>query len=335
MVHFRGQFRETTAEPLSPWVPPPETVGRLFSSRYRIIHKIGDGATGAVFRAEDIGARESVALKIFRPELSAEPAFVEALQARIRESLELSARAAGALAPFVDVIDIGKSPEGLVFAVMPYVSGEDFATLLRRSGPVPWAQARGLFVRMCETLDAYHRAGRIHGFLQSRRCLLIDGPAIRILDTGVDRYLTGAGQGPLLDAIAPALARYAAPEQADGGALTPATDVYSLAVIFYELLTARLPFEDSSPNRMLAMHMLAEVPAPRAVAPTLGIPEAVEALLLRALAKRPEERFASMAALAEAISAISTEGATAARVDAVQARPATPVRRVKVHEIEG
>lgn len=332
MVNFRGQL-------LPPWRPAPETIGQLFASRYRIIHKVADGATGAVFRAEDIGTRESVAVRLFRPELSQAPGLVEAFQARIRERLEIAAEEPGALPSFVDVADIGKTAEGLVFIVMPYIVGDRLGDLLGRSGPLPWVQARSLFLRLCHALADYHRHGRVHGTLELRKCWLTEDLGVMLLDDGVDTFLG--------DDVSLSSAPYCSPERAGGEAVGPAADVYALGVIFYELLTARVPFEDSSAKRTLAMHMLSPVPPPREVAPTAGIPEEVEALILQALAKSPEERFGSMEELAAAI-----EGAAAPSIEkgvglgappaaspvvavGLAAEPAGAVRRAKVHELEG
>ena len=336
MVNFRGQL-------LPPWRPAPETIGQLFASRYRIIHKVADGATGAVFRAEDIGTRESVAVRLFRPELSQSPGLVEAFQARIRVRLELASEEPGALASFVDVVDIGKTAEGLVFIVMPYIAGDRLGDLLGRSGPLPWTQARGLFLRLCHALAGYHQHGRVHGTLELRKCWLTEDLGVMLLDDGVDTFLG--------DDVSLSSAPYCSPERAGGDAVGPAADVYALGVIFYELLTARVPFEDSSAKRTLAMHMLSPVPPPRVVAPTAGIPEEVEAMILRALAKSPEDRFGSVEELAAAIEGVAGPSAekgvglgaspAAATVVAqnvaqnVAAEPAGAVRRAKVHELEG
>jgi len=295
-----------------------------------VLHKVADGENGAVLRAEDIGTRESVAFKLLRPEVSAEDGLAPALQSRIRDNLELSVREPGALAGFVDVIDIGKTAEGLMFLIMPFVGGDDLESLLGRSGALPWSQAGGLFLRMTRQLERYHRLGRVHGYLQSRKCLLAEDGSVTFLDDGVDAFLHNSG--------GPTTARYASPEQANGEEPSAAADLYSLGVIFYELLTARAPFEDSSPNRTLAMHMLSPVPGLREVAPHAGISADVEAVILRALEKRPEDRFASMTELAAAIDGCrSTAGVTvpiAAPVEESAVVPVVAVRRAKVHEIE-
>ncbi len=311
MAFLRGQI-------LSPWRSPPETIGSLFANRYRIIHKVADGATGAVFCADDIGTRERVAIKLLRPELSEETGVVEFFQARIRRNTELRKSDPGALATFVDVIDIGKTAAGLVYLVMPYVVGDDLQSQLRRSGPLPWSQAQGLFVRICSALADYHRHGRVHGFLESRKCILGHDGKVMFLDDGVDALLLGAAT--------PEMARYMSPEQASAEEVGTAADIYSLAVVFYELLTARVPFEDSSPRRTLAMHMLSPVPPLREVAPNAGIPAAVEAAILRALAKNPGDRWASMTEFSAALGAlgVNTVPAMSPLLSAARQSPSMP-----------
>ena len=316
MVNLRGRL-------LSPWRSPPDTIGALLASRYRIIHKVADGATGAVYCADDIGTRERVAIKLLRPELSEEIDLVEVIQARIRRNIELAKSDPGALAEFVDVIDIGKTASGLVYLVMPYVVGDDLQSLLRRSGPLPWSQAVGLFSRLCSALADYHRRGRVHGFLQSRKCILGHGGRVMFLDDGVDAFLVGTAT--------PEMARYMSPEQASAEEVGVAADIYSLAVIFYELLTARVPFEDSSPQRTLAMHMLSPVPPLCEVAPNAGIPVAADAAILRALAKCPADRWASMGEFSAGLGILRARSAVAedpSRVAPVASE--TPAARAQI-----
>ncbi|MCB9569377.1 MAG: protein kinase [Myxococcales bacterium] len=280
-------------------------IGKLLASRYRLISGLGEGASGVVFRADDLQRRSSVALRILRPELAASPAIEAALRGRIAQREAIEVAAPGALEGLVDVIDIGRSDEHL-FVVTPYIAGESLEVLLRRSGRLPWSRVQALALGLCQRLDACHRAGVVHGSLQLRHCFVSQGTSrggIEIVATGIEPLLVELG-GPLADAIAPALAAYAAPEQVSGDACDHRVDLYALGVCLYELLCGERPFTEANPKRLGAMHMLTPPPPLGERLRGGTIPAPVEAAIMRLLSKSPDDRFASAADVAEVLGAV-------------------------------
>lgn len=321
MVRFRSNSRgDRPTVTLSPWQPAAGTVGKVFGGRYRIGEALGEDALGVTHRADDVEGGGAVAVHFLRPEASARQALVDHLYGRIRRDEGLERGAPGALGGLVRVREIGRTADGLVFLVMARAGGEDLGTLVAREGPVPWARAAALIHAIARALAPAHALGVAVGELQARRCYLVEGAGAQIVTTGIDAYLMDEGD-PLAEVIAPAMARYASPERASGDPCEAAADVYSLGVIFHELLTGRPPFEDSNPSRLLAMHMLVEAPALPA---ELGVPAAVEAALRRALAKDPDERFADAGALAAAL----VQAAGLAPVDAAASASALVIPKL-------
>ncbi|MEZ4454064.1 MAG: protein kinase [Nannocystaceae bacterium] len=300
MLPTRGTLRGVRSLALlPPWLPPPDTIGAVFGDRYRVAHRIAEGTTGVVYCAEDLRDGGSVALRLLRPELSSSAALFDFLKARIGGRLAI-----GGLA---EVRDVGRSSDGLVYEISDYIDGENLGAQLQRRGRMPWPKARGIVRRLAGILGELHHRGARHGYLQARSCYVLgDGADAAILAPGLDAYLLDIDES-LLSAASLTICRYAAPERASGDPSDHRIDLYALGVILYELLTARLPFEDPNPNRLLAMHMLTPPPPPRQVAPAAGIPEAVEALILLALAKDPDARFPTMAAFVAALDACPVE----------------------------
>ena len=301
--------------PDAAWKPRSTLLGTLLANRYRITGAIGQGSTGAVFRADDVLLHRPVAIRILAPALAHQPQLISQIRSRIEQN---AARDQEALVNLVDITDVGMTLEGEVFIATDFLDGDHLSTMLARGGRLPWARARTLVIRLGQILHGFHRQGIVAGTLEARHCYAVrskvKAEAIKIVHNAILEHLAGAigpggGHGVAM------LARYVAPERICGEPLDARTDVYSLGVIAYELLTGSPPFVDTNPIRLVSMHLQKPPPSPRSVAPDARIPEAVEALLLKCLAKDPKDRFPDMEALTEALAAIpetATDAATAA-----------------------
>ena len=301
--------------PDAAWKPRSTLLGTLLANRYRITGAIGQGSTGAVFRADDVLLHRPVAIRILVPSLAHQPQLISQIRSRIEQN---SARDQEALVNLVDITDVGMTLEGEVFIATDFLDGDHLSTMLARGGRLPWSRARTLVIRLGQILHGFHRQGIVAGTLEARHCYAVrskvKAEAIKIVHNAILEHLAGAigpggGHGVAM------LARYVAPERICGEPLDARTDVYSLGVIAYELLTGSPPFVDTNPIRLVSMHLQKPPPSPRSVAPDARIPEAVEALLLKCLAKDPKDRFPDMEALTEALAAIpetATDAATAA-----------------------
>ena len=296
----------------SAWKPRSTLLGTLLANRYRITGALGQGSTGAVFRADDVLLKRPVAIRILAPNLAQHAPLIAQIRTRIEDNQQ---RDQESLVNLVDITDVGMTLEGEVFIASDFLDGDHLSTMLTRGGRLPWGRARSLLIRLGQILHGFHRQGIVVGTLEARHCYAVRAKAkqeaIKIVHNAILEHLAGAigpggGHGVAM------LARYVAPERICGEPLDARTDVYSLGVIAYELLTGTLPFTDSNPIRLVSMHLQKAPPSPRSVAPDADIPDAVEALLLKCLAKDPNERFPTMEALTDALNAIPESDAATA-----------------------
>lgn len=309
MVIVHEQPRDASA-----WKPRSTLLGSLLVHRYRLTQLLGQGSTGAVYRADDVHQNRPVAVRILAPVLSQNMGLISRIRARIDEHARIEQQHPGALVNLVDAFDVGITLEGEVFVVTDFLDGDHLSTMLTRGGRLPWARARSLLVRLCQLIHELHGRGLLLGTLQARHCYAVRNrpkhEAIKILNTALIEH-AAYNLGPAAGDAGVAIARYASPERLCGEPLDARADVYSFGVIAYELLTGRVPFVGTNAIRLAAMHLQTPPLPPRQVAPDAGIPAAVEELLLKALAKAPADRLASMEAFANAMLAVPEHEAAA------------------------
>lgn len=293
------------------WKPRSTLVGALLVNRYQISQLVGQGSTGAVYRAEDVLSKRAVAVRVLTPSLS-QLELISRIRARIAKNAEISRKSSDALINLVDILDVGLTIEGETFVVTDYLEGDHLASMLTRGGRLPWSRARSLLVRLCQLIHGFHQQGVVLGTLQARHCYAVrnrpKSEAIKIISSEILEQVSKS-LGPSAGPAGVAMARYVSPERACGEPVDARSDVYSFGVIAYELLVGRLPFDDANAIRLIAMHLQAAPPPPRQVAPDAQIPPGVEQALLRALAKAPADRFPSMEAFADALSAVPEQDA--------------------------
>ena len=269
--------------------------GGVLGERYTILHKLGQGGMGVVYLAEDTRLQRKVALKIPFPHLyQNDRIFLDRLY---REARLAAAFHDPQICPIYDIDSSG----GWHYIVMHHVEGKTFAQQLD-NGPFDPDEALGLIGKVAEALQKAHDRNIIHRDLKPANLMLGPGREPIIMDFGLAKRLTidadshlrsvaGRFQGTL---------SYAPPEQVEGriAEIGPSCDIYSLGVILYELLTGRLPFRGS--RWVVEEQILTTIPEPPSThAP--GIPPQLDAIVLKALEKRPEDRFASMTALVQAL----------------------------------
>ncbi|HKS26789.1 MAG TPA: serine/threonine-protein kinase, partial [Pyrinomonadaceae bacterium] len=280
------QADDTVAEPL----PADPLVGRTLDEKYRLDARLGEGGMGTVYRATHLLIDRPVAIKVLNQRFVTD----EAAQERFRRE----ARAAGRLqhTNAVTVTDFGRTQDGLVYIVMELLEGKSLRELLAREAPLDTARAVSLMLQISAAVAAAHEAGIIHRDLKPGNIFVVQRrhapPIVKVLDFGIAKLATDA-EGMELKNITQTgvmigTPRYMSPEQCDGAALTPASDVYSLGVILYEMLTGTTPFSGPTPLAVALKHSSEMPRPPREIVPT--IPQALEELVLRSLEKRPEDR---------------------------------------------
>src|SRR5579885_356634 len=267
-----------------------DRTGQVIQERYRLAEIIGEGSDAVVYRAEDLRLGHAVAIKLLRPELRADPSFVARFEREARSAARLEHT------HIVRVYDYGEADD-TYFLAMQYVPGGDLRARLRRGEPLLLPLALRLVAEAAEALGAAHAQGIVHRDVKPANLLLTEDDQVKVTDFGIAKML----DVPALTATAALLGtpHYLTPEQVQGGAITPATDVYSLGVVLFELLAGRRPFEGESFVQVAMQHLHAEPPPLAELNP--AVPPSVVALVERALSKEPTARFADAGAMAAAL----------------------------------
>ena len=263
----------------------------VLAGRYELGRLLGTGGTARVRAAHDLVLDRPVAVKVLADDL-VDPA---ARQRFVREA-RTSARFVHPHA--VSVYDAGEA-DGSLYLVMELVAGRSLADRLRTEGPLPIPDALAVADRVLDALGAAHAAGIVHRDVKPGNVLLGDDGAVKLADFGIAKRLDELGPDLTQTGQLVGTPRYLAPEQVVGEQATPATDLYATGVVLYEMLAGAPPFDAGTPLATAIAHRDDPVPDVRAARP--DVPAAVATALARAMAKRPEDRFPTAAAMRGAL----------------------------------
>lgn len=284
--------------------PSDALIGRILDDKYQLDERLGEGGMGTVYRATHLLIERPVAVKVLNPRFITD----EAAHERFRRE----ARAAGRLrhTNAVAVTDFGETADGIIYIVMELLEGESLRDFLAREAPLDAARASAMMMQAASAVAAAHETGVIHRDLKPGNIFIVHrqnaSPIIKVLDFGIAKLALDANdpvQSVTLTETGVMIGtpRYMSPEQCDGRPLTPASDVYSLGVILYEMLTGTTPFTGPSPLAIALKHSSEPPRPPREIIFTL--PPALEAVVLHALEKLPENRPSNAGDFARELSA--------------------------------
>lgn len=290
-----------------------DLVGNVLDNRYTILARVGKGGMGVVYKAEQHLIGRIVALKVLNKEIVKDETAVKRFlnEARAIASLENTHT--------VTLYDFGVTTTGLLYYTMELLDGRPLSSLLQSNGPLPVEQAVEIIFQTLESLGEAHDKGILHRdikpdnlFLQART----SGERVKVLDFGIAKLVGEGGEGTAITktGMICGTPQYLSPEQVLGNPAVPASDLYSLGVVFYEMVAGMPPFFSPTPMKMLLKH-LNEIPPPISVRnPKVIVPPSINRFVERVLAKQPTDRYSSVAefrlGLEEAVAQIgeSTDG---------------------------
>jgi eukaryotic-like serine/threonine-protein kinase len=254
---------------------------RVYGSRYRVTEKIGTGGMADVYKAVDEVLGRTVAVKVLHPQYAADPTFV----ARFRQEAQAAANLSNP--HIVNIYDWGQE-DSTYYIVMEYVRGTDLKDIIDAKGPLDPAKAAEYGAQVCSALSVAHGYDVIHRDIKPQNIVLTPDGQIKVMDFGIARAgnTTMTQTGSVLGT-----AQYISPEQAQGRPIGPASDLYSLGIVLYELTTGRLPFTAETPVAVALKQVNEQPVAPRNINP--AIPPALETVILTAMAKDPADRYGS------------------------------------------
>lgn len=257
-------------------------IGTMLAGRYEILEEIGKGGMAYVYKARCHFLNRLVAIKVLKEELRDDKEFVH------RFNTEAQAAARISNPHVVSIYDVGFE-NGLYYIVMEYVDGITLKEYIAEKGVLPWRQAAEFAAQICEGLSAAHKKSVIHRDIKPQNIIMTKGGVLKVTDFGIARATTQATQSTSNSTIG--TVHYLSPEQARGGYTNERTDIYSLGVVLYEMLTGRLPFNDNTAVAIAIKHIQEKPVLPRIL--NNEIPESMEYIVMKALNKEQNLRYAS------------------------------------------
>src|SRR3984893_5547600 len=291
--------------------PQDSFIGRdILNGQSQILQKIGSGGMGAVYRALQPQMNRMVGVKILHPKLANRKDLVSRFRREARAMSQLTHPNT------TKVFLYGELDDGSLYIIMEFLEGKNLNQTVRADGPFPMERALPVLIQVCGALDEAHRAGIIHRDLKPENIFLVQSAGLRdfakVLDFGLakvgERQMRPGSVILTQEGMVFGTPEFMSPEQAQGKPLTPASDIYSLAVILYEVLTGKLPFDAKSAMDYIQLHVTGKpVPLSQRV-PGRTFPALLDQIMDRALAQKPEERFVTAADFASAMQQV-LEGA--------------------------
>lgn len=264
--------------------------GQLLGSRYEVLEQVGGGGMSLVYRAKDKFLNRIVAIKVLREHLTSDEEFV----ARFRR--EAQAVASLSHPNIVSIYDVGQD-QGMYYLVMEMIEGRNLKEIIKEKGKIPVNEAVEIAKQICEALEHAHQQQIIHRDIKPHNIILTADGKAKVTDFGIARAVSTATvthTGSIMGSV-----HYFSPEQAKGEIADEKSDIYALGVVFYEMMTGKLPFEGDSPISVAMKKINGDPLPPREINPL--IPETMEQVIKRAMARNPHKRYETVTQLKQDI----------------------------------
>lgn len=283
-----------------------ELIGQILNDRYKVVEEVGRGGMSAVYKGIHELMDRTVAIKVLLPQLVSDQISIKRFQQEAQAASHLQHP------NVITVYDYGFVASGQPYLVMDFLEGESLSDIIRRDKQVPVKRMIPIFMQACEALEHAHQKGVIHRDLKSSNIMLIDFEGkkdfVKVVDFGIAKLMPSSGkQSQNLTQTGEVFGSpiYMSPEQCMAQSLDARSDIYSMGAMMYESLTGQPPLMGNSIIDTMQMHMSTPPKPFRESRPDLDIPEALERVVLKALAKKPEQRYQSMQELRDALEGVS------------------------------
>ncbi len=255
----------------------------LLKGRYRLLKQQGSGGMAVVYKAKDLLLERLVAIKVLRPSLTNDPEFLKRFQQEARNVANLSHP------NIVTVHDVGQDGN-THFIVMEFVDGQDLKRLIRAEAPFSIDRALRIAIKICAGVGYAHRAGLVHADVKPQNVLVTANyKTVKVTDFGIAQALTATTHPRERQKVVWGSPHYFSPEQAQGEPPTPASDVYAIGIVLFEMLTGRLPFVGADQQALAMAHI--KEPPPKASDFNPNVPEHLDRILQKVLSKEPTARY--------------------------------------------
>jgi serine/threonine-protein kinase len=292
-----GAFSSRAAAPEAP-LDPANLTGAVIASRYRVMEKVGEGGMGTVYRAQHCLMDKIVALKVLHPSLVSSKSSLDRFRREIRAASRFQHK------NVIQLYDAGEGEGGIFYMAMEFAEGETLEDLLRRK-ELPLERSVDIMCQVLSAIAEAHKKGIVHRDLKSGNIMMVKGKArediAKVTDFGLAKIAQDSSEGgaevgggglfKTQEGVVTGTPQYMSPEQASGEPVDHRSDLYSLGVILFELLTGELPFKSNTPMGFLGKHIVEPPPVPSEVAPRRGISRDLDEITLKLLEKKPGDRF--------------------------------------------
>ncbi|MCK9523951.1 MAG: serine/threonine protein kinase [Proteobacteria bacterium] len=301
-----------------------DLIGKEILGQFRILERIGRGGMGEVYKAAQPAMDRLVAIKILHQKLASRPDILSRFRREARAMSRLTHPNTIRVFLYGQLEDTGQ-----LYIAMEYLEGDDLARLTRRDGPMEPHRAARIMVQVLSALEEAHGVGVVHRDLKPENIFLTTQGGIadtpKVLDFGLAKIkedkLRPGSMVLTREGMVFGTPEFMSPEQARGETLDARSDIYSLGIIFFELLTAKLPFPQSKPMEYIAHHIKTPPMTMSQVRPELGIPNELELIIGRAIEKKREDRYASAAEFAQALEAFLANAGASTSASTTNATP--------------